>query len=281
MAQNDQKIRTGIVLSGGMAKGAYQIGFCRALIEHPAFEPAAVSAASIGALNGYALSAGKIDKAETLWKSIDTKGCKNIFEKMFRRQQIYRLIDSICEKHDAMRTPVCIVCCSPADLKAKYIRISDHTYENVREYLKAGVSVPTATKPVLVNGEKLYDGAIIDNTPVSPLLNYELDLIIIVQFDGHMPEFYPNEISCPVLFLNLQNSSKFTDSFDLGKNRVESMIDYGYNTSDDILTLIESRYGNHERFMKLICYFNSQIKENRRSGDYLVRCLNKAGKLLQ
>jgi hypothetical protein len=86
---------------------------------------------------------------------------------------------------------------------------------------------------------------------------------------------------CPLLFLNLQNSSKITDSFNLGKSQVESMIYYGFNTANDILDLIESRFDSYERFLNLISYLNSGLKENPKSGDYIVKRVNRISKLLR
>jgi predicted acylesterase/phospholipase RssA len=155
----------------------------------------------------------------------------------------------------------------------------------MKDCLKASISIPKLVEPVLVNGERLCDGAVADNTPITPLFNHELDLIISVQFDAHMPnlsEISTGQAVCPVLFLNLHNGSAFKDSFDLECSRVNGMINYGYDVSDDILTLIESRYchGTYERFIRLISYCNSQLKESRRSGDYIVRKINKVSNIL-
>lgn len=68
------KIKTGLVLSGGGAKGAYQVGAIKALAEY-GFEFDMISGASIGALNGAVLaSSGSFSegaaKLEFLWKEI-------------------------------------------------------------------------------------------------------------------------------------------------------------------------------------------------------------------
>jgi NTE family protein len=68
------EIKTGLVLSGGGAKGAYQVGAIKALVEY-GFEFDMISGASIGALNGAVLaSSGSFSegaaKLEFLWKEI-------------------------------------------------------------------------------------------------------------------------------------------------------------------------------------------------------------------
>ena len=47
----ERKTKLGLVLSGGGAKGAYEVGVIRALAEY-GIEPQVVSGASIGAING-------------------------------------------------------------------------------------------------------------------------------------------------------------------------------------------------------------------------------------
>jgi predicted acylesterase/phospholipase RssA len=60
--------RIGIVLTGGGAKGAYQIGCLRALEEAGLSKVRAIAGTSVGAIHGYMLSAGKLDEAEGIWR---------------------------------------------------------------------------------------------------------------------------------------------------------------------------------------------------------------------
>ena len=61
----------GLVLSGGMAKGAYQIGALKALNNFvPLEEIKYISAASVGVLNGYAYATNNIENADTLRREI-------------------------------------------------------------------------------------------------------------------------------------------------------------------------------------------------------------------
>lgn len=263
-----------------MAKGAYQIGFCRALAEHQVFELVAVSTASIGTLNGYALSSVKLEKAESLWRSVDLRGCKKLYQAMFCQHKIYELIDSICEEGDRMRVPVYTVC-KVSTCKVKYVRLFNDPFEMTRKYLKASISIPSLVDPVYIYNECLSDGAIIDNTPIAPLLKYDLDLLIVVQFDSCIPHTALRKINCPVLFLNLQDRVKFTDSFDLRREKAEIMMQYGYNTSDNILALLESYCGNYEQFIELLQYLNTHIARCRFCGDKLIRNVNQISRLIQ
>lgn len=59
----------GIVLEGGGARGAYQIGAYKALAEE-GIEVRGVAGTSVGALNGAIIAQGNFEKAYELWHDI-------------------------------------------------------------------------------------------------------------------------------------------------------------------------------------------------------------------
>ena len=59
----------GLVLEGGGAKGAYQIGAWKALKE-AGVKIRGVAGTSVGALNGALVCMGDVERAENLWKDI-------------------------------------------------------------------------------------------------------------------------------------------------------------------------------------------------------------------
>ena len=84
-------MRIGLVLSGGMAKGAYQVGVLKAISEYILPQNFSyISSSSVGVLNSYAFVAGTLDKAEDTWKPYVTtiKGCllANCLEAVFYRK---------------------------------------------------------------------------------------------------------------------------------------------------------------------------------------------------
>lgn len=276
-----ERIETGVVLSGGVAKGAYQIGFCRALLSHSAFRIAAVSAASVGTLNGYALLTEKLDLANDLWRSVNIDGKKRICDVFFRRYEIYALTDKLCSRKDVFDPPFSTVLHKTGEKKPIYISLTDRPPDETIDFIKASVTVPPIMKPVAIGKNRYCDGAVLDNTPILPLLSHPLDLIISVQFDGYMPDIPPERKNCPILYLNLQKTPRLSDSFNLRSDFVESMISYGYAAGDDILTLLERSFCTYERFIDLIRDLNCQLTETKLSGDYLMRRLNRLNSFLK
>ena len=57
----------GLVLDGGGARGAYQIGAWKALVE-AGVKFNAVAGTSVGALNGALICMGDVEKAESFWR---------------------------------------------------------------------------------------------------------------------------------------------------------------------------------------------------------------------
>ena len=67
----------GIVLEGGGAKGAYQIGVWKALLEC-GVKIKGIAGVSVGALNGALMCMGKLDKAIDIWKYISYSMIMNV-----------------------------------------------------------------------------------------------------------------------------------------------------------------------------------------------------------
>jgi NTE family protein len=67
-------IRKGLVLSGGGAKGAFQIGVLKYLYEQRRYHPSIITATSVGSLNGAKLAEGPeaLRDLERLWRGIES-----------------------------------------------------------------------------------------------------------------------------------------------------------------------------------------------------------------
>ena len=65
----DMSKEYGLVFDGGGARGAYQIGAWKALVE-AGVKINAVAGTSVGALNGALVCMGDVDKAEDIWSKM-------------------------------------------------------------------------------------------------------------------------------------------------------------------------------------------------------------------
>ncbi|MBO7122602.1 MAG: patatin-like phospholipase family protein [Treponema sp.] len=88
--------RIGLVLSGGMAKGAYQIGALKAIKEFfEEKEIIALSSASIGTLNAFAYATDSIEKGVSLWKNIITNDKKIFISTVLKGNYLQNVIKAL------------------------------------------------------------------------------------------------------------------------------------------------------------------------------------------
>ncbi|MCD8107002.1 MAG: patatin-like phospholipase family protein [Oscillospiraceae bacterium] len=274
------RLKTGIVFSGGFAKGAYQVGVCKAIKAHPRFEIDAVSAASVGMLNAYALLSGKLDSAVRLWKSINAKSYRDFFGNILCKGGIYDRIDNFCCEDDMLAAPLFCVLRNVSTDTTDYLRMDSFPICERKALLKAGISVPYLMSPIAINNSYYCDGAIIDNVPISPLRQVPLDLIIVIQFDNYVDSREESRFSCPIIYLNLQRDNIRLNSFSMDSGSIDEMISYGEQSADVIISYIENHSTTFpDDLSNLAGKINCGMKQGRPSGDALMRRINHLSRL--
>ncbi|MCD7772271.1 MAG: hypothetical protein LUH23_09350 [Oscillospiraceae bacterium] len=274
------RLKTGIVFSGGFAKGAYQVGVCKAIKTHPRFEVSAVSAASVGMLNAYALLSGKLDSAARLWKSINARSYRDFFGNILCKGGIYDSIDDFCHEDDKLAAPLFCVLRNVSTDTTDYLRMDCLPFCERKALLKAGISVPCLMTPIPINNSYYCDGAIIDNVPISPLENFPLDIIIVIQFDNYVDFKAESKLTCPIIYPNLQHSNLRLNSFSMDSDSIDDMIIYGEESANMIISYIESHCGVYpDDLYALAGKINCGMKQGRPSGDALMRRINHISRL--
>ncbi|ABY92574.1 MAG: Patatin [Caldanaerobacter subterraneus] len=199
----------GIVLEGGGARGAYQIGAYKALAEE-GIEVRGVAGTSVGALNGAIIAQGNFEKAYELWHDISyskvIKANDDEIERLkkgrWRREDIFlvtQLLKGIIEEGGLDITPLknllkevidenkirnsgkdfAIVTVSLSDFKPMELYIEDIPYGKLVDYLMASAYLPVF-KREKIDGKSYLDGGVYNNLPADLLIKkgYK-DLIII------------------------------------------------------------------------------------------------------
>ena len=91
----------GLVLDGGGARGAYQIGAWKALVE-AGVKINAVAGTSVGALNGALICMGDVEKAEKIWNQMTFSRVMDVddawMEDFFAKEHSIREIASEVKK---------------------------------------------------------------------------------------------------------------------------------------------------------------------------------------
>ena len=224
------EVRVGLVLSGGFAKGAYQIGALRALQEViPREDICCISASSIGALNGYAYAIDALDTAEKMWHNICAPDVKrNMVTSIMRGSLLQQNINWLDSAGKEIGFPFY---CTLFQWRQRHIAYKDLNRVppgEVCPYLKASVAFPAYNAPVVINGKSYYDGGLVDNIPVAPMIKHDLDYIICFCFDESNYQFESVSFNKKIIKIAFPATSVLSHSLIMSSEKIEEMIRDGY-----------------------------------------------------
>ena len=278
--QNRNYMNIGLVLSGGMAKGAYQVGALKALNSFiPLSEIKYISGASVGVLNGYAYAAERLFDAEEMWKNICIE-----YDSQCSISQVLKssaLQNSILDSCDLKKRLSSIFYCSLFDYSGRsiiYKDISSVDPELIPQYLRASVSLPIYNRSVKLDDVAYFDGAMVDNIPVYPLVKHDPDYIICIYFDDKCYKFENPSFDKKIIKITFPSDSMFKQSVIFKKESIENMLKVGYDTASELLAPIFSRgYDNLEHIYSSIQNISNSRADAclRITGDVIVTNLNK------
>jgi len=196
--------RTGVVLSGGFYHGAFQIGALLRLTEEsiPIFY---IVGSSVGAVNGAALSIGKVPQAVHTWRMITQEDIfqfntvKFIRETLrnvksgglgpdgiFDHTPLRELFRNFGRPEDIIASPI------PLDIITTNLQKREKEVfssrdpriardpERIEEAILASCAIPIFFKPVVIDGCQYLDGGIVDNAPLSHAIKAGCDTIIFI-----------------------------------------------------------------------------------------------------
>lgn len=212
MPKIDLNREYGIVLEGGGAKGAYQVGAWKALRE-AGVKIRAVAGTSVGALNGALICMDDIDRAEKLWKNIryssimdgvDDDAMQALFEGRLPISEILKIGRDILkdrgieieplrallkenvdtQKIRESRIDFYVRTVSVTDRKALEIHMNEADEEDMVNYLLASSYISPIFKSEKIEGKRYLDGGFVDNVPVGTLLQKGIKNIIVIRIYG-------------------------------------------------------------------------------------------------
>lgn len=207
----DTEKEYGLVLEGGGAKGAYQIGAWKALKE-AGIRIKGIAGTSVGALNGALICMGDLEKAESLWEnisysqimSVDDKVMEDIFkQKKISRDVLKDMMDYISAGGvDITPLKELIAECvdeekiqnSPMDLYIHTFSVDEMRDLNVdlkgiepefiKDFLLASSYIFPIFKSEKLHGKTYIDGGAINNVPIDTLIEKEYKDILVVRIFG-------------------------------------------------------------------------------------------------
>lgn len=200
----------GLVLDGGGARGAYQIGAWKALTE-AGVKINAVAGTSVGALNGALICMGDIGKAEKIWNEmtfsrvmdVDDEWMEGLFQKQTSIREflnegwkrlkeggvdITPLRNLIHETLDeeAIRNcgkEFCLLTFSLSEFRELDLSIEDIPEGLLEDFLLASAYL-IGFKNEKIQGKKYIDGGVVNNVPLNSLVKRGYETIIEVRIYG-------------------------------------------------------------------------------------------------
>ena len=267
----------GLVLSGGMAKGALQLGALYALSEFiPLEEIKYVCCASVGTLNGYAYMTNKLEKAKKMWSGLCSNGKMGLYQ-FLKSEILQQSIIGLYDPNDSLPSEFY---CSLLELSAMnivYKDLSKVDKDKLPLYLKASVALPVCNRAVQVDGSGYYDGATVDNIPVLPLLEREIDYIICIYFDDVCYKFENTDFDSKIVKITFPDETSLRQSFVFQQDSIDNMLEDGYERTKNILEkYFSDGYDNLEQIYRNIDLLN-QNKDSRLrlTGDVIITNFNK------
>lgn len=209
----DPSVKYGIVLEGGGARGAYQIGAWKALQE-AGIAIGGISGASVGALNGALMCMDDLDRACHIWENLTYSKVMNVSDALiekFRSKDleiqdfqelgsavgkalkdggldVTPLKDLIEETVDeerirASERELFVITYSLTDWKKVVINIKELSDGEMSDALLASAYFP-AFKREKLGGKRYMDGGSADNVPIEPLLERGYKNLIVIRIYG-------------------------------------------------------------------------------------------------
>ena len=239
-----------LVLSGGGAKGAYQIGVYRAL-RRLGKNPEIVTGTSVGAINGLFIVQGDLYKAVKLWENMSFKiiydetsfeECKNddlidIYKEYVKAfitdggMDISKLLltfDNMFSEKKFFKSPIDygLVTYNYSKNKPVFMTKKDLNIDTVKDYVIASASCYPAFKPYQIGDDLYIDGGYYDNLPINLAVKLGADEIIAVDlravgFKKTVTTDIPTTIITP--------RNKITNFLVFDKAKSREALRFGYN----------------------------------------------------
>lgn len=278
----------GLVLAGGGAKGAYQLGAWKALREL-GIEFSVVAGVSIGSINGALIASGCYDEAVELWKcaSVDRgvkiteelKDPENLFS--FRNfpalfKEIVRnggidasptkeLLNQFIDEKKVRESKVNfgMVTYLLSEFSPLEIFIDDIPEGQLVDYLLASSKVPGVSK-IGPEGEKFLDGGVYDNAPIEMLRKNGYNRIIVLDISTRKGIGHKDDISCAeVIYVRPYDIEDLGAAFDFGEEIHEKRVKMGYLDTRKTFGCLSGRqfYFESEVFREMVVEYGANAVE--------------------
>ncbi|NJM41944.1 MAG: patatin [Anaerolineae bacterium] len=183
--------RTALVLSGGGAKGAFQVGAERYAREQCGYDWDVIAGVSVGALNAAMIAMEKYERLWGIWQQLSQKNVMRgrinawSFAQMIFGRQSFSNNEPLWQLIQGELDPAAIV----KDLRVGAVSLINGDYVRfTREHpdlaraILASTAMPVVWEPVHISKEHMHmvDGALRNISPLKDIVDAEPDEIVII-----------------------------------------------------------------------------------------------------
>lgn len=238
----------GLVLAGGGAKGGYEIGVYKYLLQNN-INIKAIAGASVGALNGAIIAQGDYEKGEELWNNINMQNVINLEKVNFKdiienrgldvtplKELMMEYIDE--EKIRNSKIDLGLITFSLSDFKPLVLTIKEIPKGMLIDYLLASASFPIF-KPQEIDGKTYIDGGIYDNIPISILGDMGVKDVIRIDISGPGRNRKTDESLYNII--DIKNSAPLGRTLNFNGKRSKKNIELGFIDAAKVFENIKTK----------------------------------------
>ena len=194
-----------------------------------------ISGASMGLLNAYAISAGKIDLIEAMYRNIDISKKTELLGQVVFKNLLKREIGALLSPQDNLNVPLVFPVCQIPVYNVNYYWLKGGYKTIWKRYITAAINFPfICIFPSLLNHRFAIDGGAADNIPIYPVLKKgmgfldsgeKFDLIIALHFDARYDYRKEFKTDVPILDIDLGICNDFKKNhYDFSTSYIDEMI---------------------------------------------------------
>lgn len=279
----------GLVLEGGGAKGAYQVGAIKALVEM-GYEFSAITGTSIGAINGAFIANNQLDFIYSVWEEGEInrviKTDKEVLQKIlnfdFSGENISRIFDYIIkiinnggldisplrqllnehiDEVSLRKSPIDfgLVTVSFTDFQPLEVFIDEIPEGKFIDYLIASASLPIF-KLNKIDGKSYLDGGFYNNIPITLMTKKNIKDIIVIETEGigrkRKVKVKENDLN----IIRIRPSQKISRTIEVDPNIMKKNVKLGYLDAKRVIQGLKSqKYCIEHDFDEL--HFLKEVKE--------------------
>lgn len=243
----------GLILAGGGAKGAYQMGAWKALREM-GVKIDAIAGTSIGAINGALIAQGDYDRAIELWNNVEVANGINFSgelkdpSNLFSKSNMVQIVKEVIKNGGVDATPakelitkyidedrvresnltLGLVTYNLSTLKPVEIFVDEMEKGKLIDYLMASARFPGLANQG-PDDQSYFDGGVYDNAPVSVLRDRGINRLVIVDISAMKGMAHKQDLSnAEIIYVRPFDTKDLGESFEFDKEKNKSRIEMGY-----------------------------------------------------